>query len=820
MRFFVSLILIIVYWGIASFASGNWRMHPNFLDEITHLVPTNNYVYFTSRKLPENEVTTPGLSLFRYDKNDDEIISLSTDNLLSDNSVRDIIYNPSKRYLFVLNQNYNIDILKDDGTSAHIPYYRLDNSGLAKNVNGITIDNGKNKIYLATDFGFVVIDDNKMEITESRNYYQPFKSFGRMGNKYLAITGNQVIYSPTENHIYSLDEFENARFDVTPISLFPLGDNICFLIYEKEGKKYLGEINDENNALTLQELKEIEEGNIEYTKNGLSLKSGNTVYTISPSGEITDYTLPKEYLSGSAVVENPREIWYAQKYLGLKKLKKNGNDWNGTGGFIRLDSPSVYVATDFRNHAKKGLLTVGYGFTPVTHSLYQMTPVEINGYNNGRWENYSPSLTNPSRGSIMYMTNGLAIDPDYDNFIYVSSPHHGFMRFNLDNPKDIIHFSRSNDKDASESGFVALVPAPTYLPTFANFSAPRFDGKGNLWMNYADWDSQGKPSPHFFVWTASDRNAFLSGDQNALPKRIDIDAEIPVSNSPLLQPILKSGKGMLAFSDDQYREVLLLVETNGTPDNPEDDQVYRFNSFFDYDGNNVDVGNIKFFWEDPATGYVWAGHRNGLFYFIPEEIISNDGLIHRVKVSRNDGTNLADYLLDGVTVNSMVADGTGRKWFATNGGGVVCTSADGKEVIKEFSTSNSELPDDLVFGIAFNENSNSLIFSTNKGLAEYFLPRGEASGKKSEIKAYPNPVRPEFNGYVTINDIAEGSLVKIVDAAGNLIKELGIVTGFEILWDVTDTNFQRVPSGVYYIMTSPSTSGGNYAKVGKILVVS
>lgn len=819
MKFVWILILIFICFKGEVNAEGNWRMHPNFLDEITHIIPTNDFVYFTSRKLPDNEVTYPYLSLFRYDKTGNELISLSTDNALSDNGVRDVIYNPGKRYLFVLNQNYDIDILKDDGSSERLPYYRLDNSGLSKNVNGISIDDGKNRVYLATDFGYVAIDDNKMEIAESRNYGHPLQSFARLGDKYIAISQDQLVFTSIKNHNSSLDDFQNAAFEWTPMSLHSLGENLCFLIYTKDSNQYLGKIINDEAGLSFQEIRKIEPRNIDYTKNGLNIKSGTNLIQINTNGEISEISLPEDFSSGSAVAENTNEIWHVQKYFGLRKLKRSGNEWTG-GGFIRPDSPSVYVATDFVNHPENGLLTIGYGFTPVTHSLYQMTPVQINGYKNGRWENFSPTLTNPSRGEIMYMTNGLAIDPDDNSYIYVSSPHHGFMRFNLDNPKDIQHFSRNNDKGSTKAGFVAIVPTSTYLPTFANFSAPRFDAKGNLWMNYADWDSKDNPTPHFYCWTSTDRRAFIAGDNSALPKRLDIKSAVPVSNSPLLQPLTKTGNGLLVFSDYQYNEILLLIDTNGTPLDQEDDTVYSFTTFTDTDGNNVDVSQIKFIWEEPSTGYVWVGHRNGIFYFIPDEIRTNDSLIHRIKVSRNDGTNLADYLLDDVTVNSMTEDSTGRKWFATNGGGVVCTTSDGREIIKEFTISNSELPDDIVYGIAYNKDANSIIISTAKGMAEYFLPKSDYNNKKNDIKAYPNPVRPEFSGYVTINDIADGSLVKIVDAAGNLVKELGIVSGFEILWDISDMNFRRVQSGVYYIMASPTQSGGTYSKVGKILVVS
>ena len=212
------------------------------------------------------------------------------------------------------------------------------------------------------------------------------------------------------------------------------------------------------------------------------------------------------------------------------------------------------------------------------------------------------------------------------------------------------------------------------------------------------------------------------------------------------------------------------------------------------------------------------GHNDGVFYIDPKQTVNGNYMVNRVKVSRNDGTNLADYLLDGVAVYGLTSDSAGRKWFAT-GGGLICTSSDGREIISEFNTDNSPMPSDEVIGVVYSPQSNSILLSTTMGMAEYFLP-GAKSEEKSDIKIYPNPVRPDFTGYVTITDIPEGSLVKIADSAGNLVKELGRMEGFELKWDISDVNYRRVGSGVYYILVSPGDESGSFSKVGKILVIS
>ncbi len=72
-------------------------------------------------------------------------------------------------------------------------------------------------------------------------------------------------------------------------------------------------------------------------------------------------------------------------------------------------------------------------------------------------------------------------------------------------------------------------------------------------------------------------------------------------------------------------------------------------------------------YEDMQTGLLWVGSDVGLFTINPRKFLSDNGKVNRIKVARNDGTNLADYLLNGVGVNDITSDSQGRKWFATMG---------------------------------------------------------------------------------------------------------------------------------------------------------
>ena len=100
----------------------------------------------------------------------------------------------------------------------------------------------------------------------------------------------------------------------------------------------------------------------------------------------------------------------------------------------------------------------------------------------------------------------------------------------------------------------------------------------------------------------------------------------------------------------------------------------------------------------------------------------------------------------------------------------------------------------------------------------YSSTSSPAKDDYSEVLAYPNPVRPGYDGYINITGLMDNSLVKITDAAGNVffqtVSEGGMVT-----WDGCNAAGERVKSGVYYVFASSNADGSNSAVVTKILFI-
>ena len=84
--------------------------------------------------------------------------------------------------------------------------------------------------------------------------------------------------------------------------------------------------------------------------------------------------------------------------------------------------------------------------------------------------------------------------------------------------------------------------------------------------------------------------------------------------------------------------------------------------------------------------------------------------------------------------------------------------------------------------------------------------------------AYPNPVRPEYTGWITVTGLMDNSLVKIADAAGNVFYQ-GRSEGGMVSWDGCDPAGRRVKSGVYFVFASQGNEGSSKGAVAKILVI-
>ena len=132
--------------------------------------------------------------------------------------------------------------------------------------------------------------------------------------------------------------------------------------------------------------------------------------------------------------------------------------------------------------------------------------------------------------------------------------------------------------------------------------------------------------------------------------------------------------------------------------------------------------------------------------------------VHRPVVPRNDGTGLGDYLLETQKINKIAVDHSNRKWIATETSGVYLVSADGTEIIANYTAENSALPPIRYIPSPFPPTDNVVYFGTANGLASFDSDSSPAADDYTEVYAYPNPVRPDYTGWITIAGLMDDSL--------------------------------------------------------------
>jgi hypothetical protein len=258
---------------------------------------------------------------------------------------------------------------------------------------------------------------------------------------------------------------------------------------------------------------------------------------------------------------------------------------------------------------------------------------------------------------------------------------------------------------------------------------------------------------------------------------------------------------------------LFILDDNSTPDVFSDD---RYMKMLVQDIENQPISFVYSIAED-LDGNIWIGTDQGpLIYYNPEKVFDNDLRANRIKIPRNDGTGLADYMLKTETITSIAIDGANRKWLGTASSGVYLLSSDGTTRIKNFNEQNSPILSNSIVTLAVDNKTGDVWFGTSKGVQSV---RGDATNggeKFTNVYTFPNPVREGFTGNVTITGLLRDSQIRITDISGNLVYET-VSDGGQATWDLKTYTGKRVATGVYLVFCA--SKDGTQSHVTKMLVI-
>ena len=325
----------------------------------------------------------------------------------------------------------------------------------------------------------------------------------------------------------------------------------------------------------------------------------------------------------------------------------------------------------------------------------------------------------------------------------------------------------------------------------------KFDSKGNLWL----LNSLGNgvslleyTSDHQWI---NHHNVLLTNESSI--------------TVPGLSKMMIDSRGLLWFVNNNWQNAAVFCY------DMDNDILLKYDQIINQDDTRYQIYAANCITED-KEGNMWIGTDIGPFMIQKSEIGQNNVTFYQVKVPRNDGTNYADYLLNGVNISSICVDGGNRKWFGTNGAGAFLISSDNLSQEQNFTTENSNLLYNNISSISVNNLTGEVFFLSDNGLCSYQSNAVEPNQEmtKDNVWAYPNPVTPDYTGLVTITGLSYDADVKITTSNGVVVAE-GRSNGGMFNWDCCNKQGKRVASGVYMVITA--TSDGKKGTVAKIAII-
>ena len=271
----------------------------------------------------------------------------------------------------------------------------------------------------------------------------------------------------------------------------------------------------------------------------------------------------------------------------------------------------------------------------------------------------------------------------------------------------------------------------------------------------------------------------------------------------------KSGIDIVVF---EYKPIGLgFVDMNGTTFDASDDKTKLVASFKYMEDGVMETFQPSYVFsvEEDLKGDIWIATDQGpLIMKNVKGVFDGKESYVRPKITREDDSRYADYLLASDKVRKIQVDGKNRKWIATEGNGLFLVSASGDKILENFTTKNSPLSSNAVMDIVYEKETGVLYIMTDTGLLMYATDSSFPEDDFDNVTVYPNPVRSDYDGDLEIKGLMDESNVRITDQRGMVI-ENGISKGGTYRFSARRSDGSRLPTGVYnvFITTAADDEG-------------
>jgi ligand-binding sensor domain-containing protein len=739
------------------------------LGQWTDYLPSNKGIRVTELKKKMYCATQYGVVILN--KEDNSIERLSRSNGLSDIDISSIASNNNT--VIVGYKDGNIDLIKDGNITNFSEIKRTEAIQGAKKIFNIRVK--ENFAYISCNFGIVVYDINKNEIkstlypsTETPEIYQ-------------VCFDDSIIYAATSKGIFTanlnntllpyyvawtkieaagnrpsnnIEKFENAIY-FSRFTQGAFGQDTVFKI--------------ENNVLSVFKGADNYYA-INKQNNNLLIASNYNLTIVKPQGAPEDVI----YNYNNGIVPTPRDaivdaqdpsvIWVADNNQCLAKCTNIFS--------VEVFSPSGPKNQKVFNLAQnQGNIWVSTGaFDPSFTPLYNIDGVYK--YDGVDWQTYQLPFASDYIRDIVHVN----IDPSNPNHAWISSWGNGLAEIKDGQLENV--FNRNNSTLAA-------------LPNDSNqlrIGGSVLDRDGHLWVSNA-----GVPKPISMRNTQGDWFSYnISGLINNRPTgTITVDSS---NQKWMIIPEI----GVVVFKNDenQITDYKLLNEQAGS--------------------GSMTSANVLSLAQD-LEGQMWVGTSKGInVFYSPEAILAGGNSNWEAQLITISQGGFNQYLLNSEEVTAIAVDGGNRKWLGTKKAGVFLVSPDGTSQIQHFTVTNSPLLSNTINSIVINEKTGEVFFGTSAGICSYRSDATKGDDVFGKIYAFPNPVRPDYNGPIAITGLVTDADVKITDVQGNIVFSTR-ANGGTAVWNGLNFSGKRVATGVYLVFCA--NTDGSQTKVTKILMV-
>lgn len=767
------LLVVLIAFSSSAFAqlgTGQWRMHVAAAQAI-------DVAYGDGLALAALKT-----GVIEYDEAAGETKIYNDQNGLSDILVSCISYDSGTKSFFIGYDNGNIDQLYSDGSIVNIPAVKLASITGNKRINSFTSRNGK--VFAATGFAIIVLDPIKHEVKDT---YKPFaspknyQSILFLNDSIYALHNDGMVRAFENNPLLGNSNNWVVDTRVNPPALdvvyqkAAIYNNEFYILAKKEvfGADSIMKVTSSG----LQEFighqfnMEIVQFQVINNKFGLSFSDSYILFNddLSIFFNVASYSNPAPQIKSAAF--DGSSYWIADYVNGLVKY-----DTYGTAKIISKEGPPKNDFFSINGNQGKIVVTGGtldrvvlsFSFS----GAYTMKD-EV-------WNLYDKYNQPSTWGTGVWDIGAAAINPkNLDEVAFGGYCTNGLSIANGSAITEVYGASNSILENTTLGNNMTCV------------SGLEYDDDGNLWIVNGFSSKLLKVRTADGSWYSMSTNPLVAG---AFASELAIDYN---GN----KWVAVYGKGLMGYND------------NGTISNTSDDiiKVMQTGS----GSGNLPSQTVTALAVD-FDNEIWIGTDNGLaVLYNSDGIFSAAGTtdVSRILVTYDGNVEM---LLGNSFISDIEVDGGNRKWIGTQESGVFLVSADGQEVIANFNKDNSPMISNLVLDMEFNQLTGELFIITDNGMVSYRTDATYEDPDYATTTVFPNPVKPDFFGPITIQGIKYGSDVKITDAAGNLVYKT-TSNGGTATWNGKRLTGEDVSSGVYFIWTAPTEGKGK--KVGKVVVI-